>query len=619
MKKTLIFSYSFLFFCSALFGQQTKPDISNHRIIGQATKSEIFETEKAGFIQTSSADLDWQSALILKKRKIKHGTASEISTDSLKAIKSETKYEIESEIESPTNHNNPMVPNVNIEFRGNSNDGSSPLDNSIAISDDGIIVSVINSNIEYYDEDGDELYSNSIADLVDDAEIVAVCDPVILYDSEADRFIFFAQECSGNSANSYLLVLFSETNDPRDGWNYYKITGNPLDNNSWFDYPKMAISENELFISGNLFSNSGVFREAVVYQIDKSDGYAGISLTWQFWSDIPGDPFTILPVSSGTEVNYGPGIYAVSSESFSGNDYNFYDITSDIADGPSMNFYTVDTDPYEVAGDSRQDGTACRLNNGDCRLLSGFYLDGIIHFVHHSDVGSGWNGINYNRLDVVDLENETSLFGDVGNMDYSYPAVAYFGDGAGDKTVMIGFGSASSDVFPEIRVVSCNTDFEWSRATLVYESFDYVCYTAPSRERWGDYSGISRKHNALEPTIWMSGAYGTLANTWFTRIAEITDVSDVGISEVEDKVNLNLAPNPVKESFTLQFELEENTPLTIQLFSIEGKLVKEFYNGTAYQGINTFKFNKSNLSSGTYILEIKSPSINYANEKIVIN
>ena len=145
----------------------------------------------------------------------------------------------------------------------------SPMDNSIAISDDGLIVSVANTTIQFKTTGGGTFYSNSIIDFIDDPSISYVCDPVVNYDPEEDRFIFFAQECSGNSSNSHLIIMFSETNDPDEGWNYYKITGNPLGDNSWFDYPKLAISDTELFISGNLFYNGGGFNQSVVYQMEK--------------------------------------------------------------------------------------------------------------------------------------------------------------------------------------------------------------------------------------------------------------------------------------------------------------------------------------------------------------
>ena len=106
-----------------------------------------------------------------------------------------------------------VVPAVGTNFLGNINNGSSPLDNNIAISDGGIIVSVANTTVEIDDDNGTNLYYQPIVDFYNDPLITNVCDPVVLYDRPADRFIFFAQECSGVSANSKLLICFSKSNN----------------------------------------------------------------------------------------------------------------------------------------------------------------------------------------------------------------------------------------------------------------------------------------------------------------------------------------------------------------------------------------------------------------------
>lgn len=514
---------------------------------------------------------------------------------------------------------NTATPLVTTEFLGNPNNGSSPMDNSIAISNDDLVVSVANTTIQYKTNTGALLFASSLVDFVGDPGISNICDPLIHYDPVADRFIFFAQECSGNSSNSFLLILFSQTNNPEDGWNYYKLTGNPLSDGSWFDYPKMGISQNELFITGNLFFDGGGFNESIIYQMEKFDGYAGDPLTWQYWSGIEGSPFTIMPVSSGNELNYGPGIYCVATSPFSGNSIRFYDITDDIAGSPSLDYYSVSTPFYEAAGNAFQSGTSCRLNTGDSRALSGFYLNGIVHFVHHSDIGGGWSGINYNRLDVGTLTNQSILYGDEGANDYAFPSVAWFGSTPTDKSVVIGFGAVNSTIFPEMRVIACDDGGEWSTTTLVQESFDYVSFTSPTVERWGDYTGIHRLHDAVVPTAWMSGMYGTLSNRWNTWIAEIIGVDATGI--VENNINeadMLIAPNPVVESFVLKFTAAETMAVQINVVGIDGKLVKSLYTGTAYEGLNDFSFNTSNLATGTYFLQVKSADKIVANEKIII-
>ena len=69
----------------------------------------------------------------------------------------------------------------------------------------------------------------------------------------------------------------------------------------------------------------------------------------------------------------------------------------------------------------------------------------------------------------------------------------------------------------------------------------------------------------------------------------------------------------------MEFNMEENTIIEIDIIDISGSVVKKLYNGRASQGENVFSFNKSNLSTGIYFLVIKSSSKIIKNEKIIIS
>jgi hypothetical protein len=418
-----------------------------------------------------------------------------------------------------------------------------------------------------------------------------------------------------------LLVCFSQTNNPNGRWWNYKLTGNPVANNTWFDYPKLAVSKNELYISGNSFSNNGVFKEALLYQIEKNNGFIGGTLNWQFWYNIEGAPSTLLPVSYGQQGNYGPGCYLVASKSSGGSIIDFYDLTDDMsASGEQLNHYSIPTLPYSPAADANQLGSSTKLDNGDCRALSGFYLDGIVHFVFHSDYSSGYNGINYNRLDVSTRKNSSSNFG-ISNYDCSYPSLASFATNVLDKSVMIGFGRSGSDIYPEIRVVNCANNMNWSSSTLVKSGISYCSYTATGikPERWGDYTGICRKHNEVSATVWINGMFGTAAHNWETWIAEITGIAvQSSIQNIAKSESAKLYPNPVYNEFKTEFDIRNNDLITISILDVNGKLVKSLFEGLVNAGKNQFTFNKSNLESGIYYIKIMSSSRTIQNEKIVI-
>jgi hypothetical protein len=90
--------------------------------------------------------------------------------------------------------------------------------------------------------------------------------------------------------------------------------------------------------------------------------------------------------------------------------------------------------------------------------------------------------------------------------------------------------------------------------------------------------------------------YGTSSNLWNTWIAEVHD-NEVSIRENTKEDNkAKVHPNPVVETFLLEFELEKTMSLNIDVLDLNGKTVKQLYAGRGMQGVNNFSFNKANLS-----------------------
>jgi hypothetical protein len=516
-------------------------------------------------------------------------------------------------------------PVIGTNFEANWTLEGTPPDNSMAISNGGYIVSANNDGIEYYSDAGSSLYSDYWSDFFNDNSLTAmIYDPKVIYDSGADRFVLVVLHGS-TAATSKVLVCFSKTNNPSDGWWVYTLTGNPLNNNCWFDYPNLGVSNNEIYISGNLFVTNGSFNQAVVYQISKAAGYSGANINWQYWHNMTATPFsafTLVPASYGHQGNYGPGIYFVSSQSGGNNQIRLWDLSDDMSGNPTMTSYTVNTTAYSPAADASQQGTNDKLDNGDCRIQNAFYLDGVIHYVFHSDIGSGWNGINYNRLTVSSLTNQSSTFGLQGSFDYSFPAVIPFSNAATDKSVMIAFLASSGATYPQVRVVQCDHNLQWSSSTQVKSGETHVDFLSGD-ERWGDYTGISRRHNSANREIWLAGCYGADVilqqyNTYKTWIAEVYGSAIVQRDETLAVPDVSLFPNPTYDFIQILFTTANAEPVTIQLLDLQGKLVRLLYQDTPKIGTNQLIFNKEALSAGTYFIEITTPTQTLKNEKIII-
>lgn len=518
-------------------------------------------------------------------------------------------------------------PTIGTNFEANWSLVGTPPDNSMAISNGGFIVTANNDGIEYYNASGSFLYFDFWSDFFNDNTLTATLyDPKVIYDSGSDRFVLVVLHGS-TASTSKVIVCFSKTNNPQNGWWVYKLTGNPLNNNCWFDYPALGVSNNEIYVTGNLFVTNGSFNQAVIYQIPKAAGYAGNNINWQYWSNLSSTPyaaFTLVPASYGHQGNYGPGIYLVSNKSGGDNKIRLWDLTDDMSGNPALNSYTINTTSYSPSPDASQLGTNDKLDNGDCRIQNAFYLNGIVHYVFHSDIGSGWNGINYNRLTVSNSTNQSSTFGLQGSFDYSYPAVVPFSTSISDKSVMIAFLRSSSSTYPQVRVVNCDNNLQWSSSTLVKAGETYVNILSGD-ERWGDYTGISRRHNSGTPRIWLAGCYGAnivsqnAYNTYKTWVAEVYGTSTVGLNDISTtNTVVSMFPNPTYDLINIYFTSESFEKTTIQILDINGRVVKVLYSDIPKNGENKLTFNKGALTAGTYFVNISTSSKTLKNEKLII-
>jgi hypothetical protein len=561
----------------------------------------------------------------IKNLEKKHKYGSEIEI--LKAKKTK----LNNPLTQQANENNLSNSSQNLilgtNFQGNIFNGGAPPDNTIAIANNGNIVSVINCNVAYFNNNGNQLWTGSFWELFNDPTLTElIYDPIVLYDSQADRFVMIAIH-GFTSATSKLIVSFSKTNNPIDGWWIYKLSGNPLNNSCWLDYPKLGISNNEIFITGNLFADNTGFSESVIYQIGKNNGYGGANLNWSIWSNISGSPITIIPASYGQQGNYGPGLYFVNQSPGSGNAVELYEITDSLNGNPQLTRNTIFKSDYEPSGNALQSGTSVELITGDCRILNAFYLDGIIHYVFQSDYqNSNYTGINYNRLNVSTLTNLSYSFGQIG-FDCAYPTVASYASSATDKTVIFCYLRSGVSIFPETRAIVFDNNQTWSNSILVKSGVNYVdAFQYDNTVRWGDYKGIAFKYNPINPEVWVSGCYGSSQNLFNTNyncfnnwIAQITDITlNTTENNISSKIDLKLFPNPIIELFNIEFEVKFFGYVKIDIVDMTGKIVETLFSGNLKAGKNSLTFNRNVLLGGTYILTIKTADNTFITKKLII-
>jgi hypothetical protein len=520
-------------------------------------------------------------------------------------------------------------------FFGNAFANGTPNDNDVAISNGGKIISVINSTLFFYDlttdtTQGTISYSAFTAPLGLAHEEF---DPKVMYDPAADRFITVVLNGYTDSTNN-VIVGFSQTNDPTGTWNLYSLPGNPLNNTLWTDYPIMALSNNELFITANLLYNDSSwqtgFVESIIWQVNKQSGYSGASLNANLINNITFNNRAIrnlCPVKGGSML-YGPEMFLVSNRNFqTASDTVFLVKVGDTIGGPGFNIDIKQlnlNNQYFMAGDARQQG-AHRFATNDSRILGAFIENNKIQFVSNSkDTASGYTAF-YHGIISDPFSATPVATGQVVSdslLDLGYPNISYAGSSPTDHTAIISFNHVSPTVHAGCSAIKTDGAGNYSPILKIKDGTSYVNLLSGSLERWGDYSGSQRRYNN-PGEVWMSGYYGYFGSmarkhgAWVAQL--LVDAPPASVNEAEVQPQVSVYPNPTVEFIQVEFTLTEGKYLHFELYDQSGRRAHLLMRELARPGVNRFSFAVNDLAAGIYFLKIHDGKKDVAVQKVVKN
>lgn len=585
-------------------------------------QSEIFSCEPVK-VSFSEPDTNW--LLHMKYEHSRHG-----------ALIDEKKIEVDEarELRKPSviaskKSNSAFTPNIETGFSANFTNGT-PTDNNMCISNDGIIMSAVNSNVRFYNEEGELLAFRTLAAIARDAGnfSASAYDPHTIYDPEADRFILIF--LSGySSKNTNMVVGFSQTNDPAGDWNFYKLPGNVHGDNTWSDYPFAGITHDELFIPVLLWYNgeSGWDSEAqeLIWQIDKQKGYEGENLEYKYYDKIKiGNRlvWNTRPVW-GSEKSYGPNIYLLANRGIDvANDSFFlFEITNTLASGKAelrMKVAKADVD-YGIPASAKQPiaGDSLRTNYAD--VHGAILHHGKIHFVANSNHPEELKpGIYYGVIENLNDDNPTvkgKIFTN-DTLDLNYPNIAYAGGGGIDRSFVVNCLHTSATANPGSSVFFVDRNQDFSELVVVKEGNGPINVVRNDQERWGDYTGAQRKYNESGVT-WFMGSFGNFnlgQDSWLAKV-ENTD-PQLSVANVTG-FKTSIYPNPAFVLLNIKIDVEEAGKAELAIYDLHGKRIKTLTQEYFEKGDYTLTINVAELNKGTYLLKLENENI-LLNEKLII-
>jgi hypothetical protein len=517
-------------------------------------------------------------------------------------------------------------------FQGNPYNFSVPNDNHVAVSNDGWVISVINSSIWVFDTLGNDTLRSGLAAFSDTLGITAgKFDPKVFYDPLEDRFVL-AFLAGFDPSDTHVIVAFSSSANPLDPWHFYSLPGNPRGDNTWTDYPMLALTRDEVFLTINLLREGEPwqtgFEETLIWQFDKHAGYAGLPITPGYWDGVfsGGKPIRNLRPVQGGSTLYGPDLWLVSNRNFAlSNDTVFLVHVTDTFNAPGAEV-TVQVlradEPYGVPPVARQpSGQTFDTNDG--RILGAFLEGDRLQFVSATlDPATGLTAIYHGRIDDVSTAPvlTANILGDRSpdSLDFGYPNIAFTGTDPSEVQAIIVFDVSGPNTFPGFAAVYTNY-FGYSDPVILKEGETFVNILSGPYERWGDYTGVQRVYDR-PGTVWASGNYGRVrpnlppfgldCNCNATWVAQVKATESVNVGVAPQPVALpsraKTWPNPTAHFFDTEFHVPGSTRLVIRILAVGSGQGHTLWTGRVGAGAHRFRFDTSPLAPGAYVLEIGS-------------
>lgn len=521
-------------------------------------------------------------------------------------------------------------------FQANAWGYSTPNDNDMAISDSGRVISVVNTNI---------YVKNTVTGVTSPAKSLNAFttpinnnhqefDPKVIYDPNTDRFVLVCL-VGFVDTTSKIIVGFSQTNNPAGNWNLYTLPGDPLNVGLWSDYPMLSMTDKELFLSINYLYNDSSwqtgFVETLVWQMKKDSGYVGLPLgsTLHYNIKYNNKPIrNLCPVKGGSQL-YGPNMYFISNRNLaSQNDTVFLVNITDTIGAPTQTV-TVKTmtvaQPYYFPPSGRQTVSTQSLATNDCRNLGAFLENNKIQYVHNTlNPTNSLVTVYYGVIDNPSAAspNITGYLVPNDTMDFAYPNISYAGNSGTDNTSVISFDHSSDKVFTGVSAIKADAQGNFSPVLRIQNGVNYVNLLTSGLERWGDYSGSQRRYNN-PGEVWMSGYYGYYIGGYNAHAAWVAQIATDGVSTSiqepkKETAQATVYPNPTREMFSIDLNLQQAEYLTFELYDAQGKLVVLLLKDWVKVKQNVFSFRTDQLAKGVYVLKISGNYNTNITKKVIV-
>jgi hypothetical protein len=345
-------------------------------------------------------------------------------------------------------------------------------------------------------------------------------DPRVLYDPIWQRFIVTEIQFAQNSSTCLLFVAVSKTSNPNGAWWIFNTNTDSFfgaNNNGFWDYPMLGMTQDAVLFSGNeFFGGGGAGGE--VFAVAKAHIYNGIG----WFVPVFMTAFnTQLPVV----IDQSDTAFLASPSTDSGHllIYTFEDAANAFEatlSGPT----SVATDNSAPPRAANQPGTGDQLDVLDGRFQNNTTQNGSSLWLIHTANDGGfptpeWYEINTSSMTV----NQSGFFFSAGSSDDFNPSIV--ANSSNDVFVCWTSTNSSAGTNAQVRFGGrLHTDPLGSmsvQATPLFTSSSNLTGNGGATQRWGDYSAVTvDPKSPLQAWIVNEDIIDT--NHWGSRVGHIS-------------------------------------------------------------------------------------------------
>ena len=325
-------------------------------------------------------------------------------------------------------------------------------------------------------------------------------DPKVLYDQYSSRFVVVS-DSGRRSDDSWVLIGYSRTSDPTDGFDLYAIDANITTPGEWADYPGLGVDPQFIYVTDNMFTSGSnpVFQRAKVWMIEKSSLLAGGPIRgWEFVDNSGVSNLVPTHAFGPTGVNY-----LLSLWSGTGTARLILVQEASLLQGipvlADVGYLRIADFGFDTFTDAPQMGCAEGIDSFGPYLMNAVLRNGRIYTTHSVDDpspdGSARKEIAWYEIDPDNTSYFLPLPGPIQQGRVSDPDLWFYFPSVAvndNESVALGFTGSGSNVFASAyyttRLASDPPGFMHPAALMKSGSSPYFKRFGMTENRWGDYS-----------------------------------------------------------------------------------------------------------------------------------